>query len=212
MLIYSKDLTEYITKLLIQVPKVTYFIQLCRADFIQSRTWFPFGWGEKKNRKEWGENCLATPRELQERGWEKVSVGERMHSNTGILLSLFLNFRGRFCAGSANPVSVFGVISLASPSKPLTSCCWEQMDWTSELLISLGCPVAESGLCGWEAAYQTQLSPGTRACYHCSVWLPGIPGAASSGHVISSKEGYGPFALAFRAWSAFPGNRPLPVK
>ena len=26
MLIYSKDLTEYITKLLIQVPKVTFFL------------------------------------------------------------------------------------------------------------------------------------------------------------------------------------------
>lgn len=54
VLIYSKDLTEYITKLLILVPKVTYFIQLCRADFIQSRTWFPFGWGEKRNHKKGG--------------------------------------------------------------------------------------------------------------------------------------------------------------
>lgn len=32
MLIYSKDVTEYITELLIQVPKVTLYGQLCRAD------------------------------------------------------------------------------------------------------------------------------------------------------------------------------------
>lgn len=32
MLIYSKDLTEYITELLIQVPKVMLYAQLCRAD------------------------------------------------------------------------------------------------------------------------------------------------------------------------------------
>lgn len=37
-LIYSKDLTEYITKLFIQVPKVT---------FLESRKQFPLGWEEK---------------------------------------------------------------------------------------------------------------------------------------------------------------------
>lgn len=41
MLIYSKDLTEYITELLIQVPKVTFFIQLCTAYFIWSRAELP---------------------------------------------------------------------------------------------------------------------------------------------------------------------------
>lgn len=92
MLIYSKDLTEYITKLLIQVPKVTYFIQLCRADFIQSRTWFPFGWGEKRNHKK-GRTAWHLGNFKNEA--RKASIGERKHSNVGILSSLFLNFKGR---------------------------------------------------------------------------------------------------------------------
>lgn len=76
MLIYSKDLTEYITKLLIQVPKVTYFIHLCRADFIQSRTWFPFGWREKKFIRSEGRTAWHPGNFKNEPG--KVPIRERI--------------------------------------------------------------------------------------------------------------------------------------
>lgn len=126
-----------------------------------------------------------------------------------------LTLGGRICAGSTNPASVFGTISQASISKSLTSCSWEQMNtywlnfWTADFF---GPSLGRFRFVWMGSCTQTQLVPGTRACYHCGLWLPGIPVAASSGHIISPKEGYGPFALAFRAGSAFSGNRPLAVK
>lgn len=37
----------------------------------------------------------------------KVSVGERMHSNMGILLSLFLNFKGEVLSRISKPCQCF---------------------------------------------------------------------------------------------------------
>lgn len=116
----------------------------------------------------------------------KASTGEKVHSNMGILLCLFLNFKGRGIVLHQETLPVFlgqspwpplpNLLQAAAGSK------WILTGWTSELLISLGHPLAGSGLCGWEAAHPTQPVPGTSAYCPCGLGLPGIPGAASSGH------------------------------
>lgn len=85
----------------------------------------------------------------------------------------------------------FGTISLVSISKSyklllgtnayllveLLNCCflWAIL-WQTQVCVDE------------KAAHQTQLVPWTSARCHCGLWLPGIPGAASSGQITPSKR------------------------
>lgn len=126
MLIYSKDLTKSVTKLLIQVPNVTFFYPALQSWFYIEENTVPIGMGGGKGR-EWGEQPGNTQRTSGE-GLEKKylflqnccvdnafkSISSKLWAYCWLLF-LLSKLRGIFCDkhGQSDPAklaSAFGAL------------------------------------------------------------------------------------------------------